>query len=60
MGRLRNETKSKIVALKQAGLSLGAIMKQLNVKQPTIRFVWQKYQLTGSVSNKTVAGRPKN
>lgn len=59
MGRLSNETKSKIVALRQAGLSLGAIMKQLKVKKSTIRSVWQKYQLTGSVSNKAVIGRPK-
>ncbi len=59
MGRLSVETRSQIVALKVAGLSWNKIGSQLNVKRTTMQSVWKKYQLTGSVSNKRVTGRPK-
>ena len=59
MARITIEIKNQIVALKTAGLSLKKIMQQLKVKKSTIRSIWKKYQLTGSVSNKPVTGRPK-
>ena len=60
MARLTTEIKNQIVALlKTAGKSLRKYMQQLKVKKTTICSVWKKYQLTGSISNKPVTGRPK-
>ena len=59
MGRLSNEVKSQIVALKEANMSNKAISRQLRVPLSTVRSVLKKYAETGSVSNLPVSGRPK-
>jgi len=59
MGRLSNETKSQIVALKEARISINQISVQLGVKRSTVRSVLKKYQKSRSVSNLAVSGRPK-
>ena len=58
-GTFKRLIKSQIVALKQAGLSLNEIESQLHVKTSTIRALWKKYLLTGSVKNKRVTSRHK-
>ena len=59
MPRLSGHIKSSIVALRKAHFSWTAICKQLNVKPSSARSVVKKFDITGTVDNKPVSGRPK-
>lgn len=53
-------TRDQIVALKNAGVANNDITKQLNVSRKTVYNVWKRYNESGTTSNKTIPGRPRN
>ena len=59
MGRLKNEKKAQIIALKKANLSWNTISRKLQVPRPTVRSIWSKFIVNKSYANVKSTGRRK-
>lgn len=55
----RLSTRARIVGMKQSGLTIAAIARELGVSKPTVRLWWQRWEESGNLRDKPRCGGPR-